>query len=81
MRNGAVVGFALGVWLALALVIGFASMLLVVALGIAGAIVGVALTSVAFGARERPRRPAAGWAKVPLAGERDLAGAGYRARR
>jgi len=81
MRNGAVVGFALGVWLALALVIGFASMLLVVALGIAGAIVGVALARVASGARERQRRPDAGWAEVPLGGERRLAEAGYRGRR
>jgi hypothetical protein len=59
MRNGAIGGFALGVWLGLALVIGFTSMLLVVGLGVAGAIVGLSLTGMSLGAKEGPRRPAA----------------------
>jgi hypothetical protein len=58
MRNGALVGLAVGVWLGLAFAIGFTSMLLVVGLGIAGAIVGVTLTGIAFGAGDAGRRPA-----------------------
>ena len=69
MRNGALVGLALGVLLGLALAIGFTWMLLVVGLGIAGAIVGVALTSIAFGAKDAGRRPAGSRSRARRAAE------------